>query len=380
MKKIKHCGIFLLSRLSLSIFLGIFCFLYLFAASTAWTLPGESDSSQSPSSPDEVDAFQVQPPPGEAEPARLPSSDKKKDIVDSIHDTVTSTFLASANWVDSFFNDERVVQEENQSTLRVYTELFKQEGSPADFNLKVRLKMSLPRARDRLSLLVSADGDDEVNPDNSPGESLTQRFEGRDADNVSTSLWYSFFDNEKRNLSLSLGFRLSGGSLVAYAGPRYRQFHKFKLWDMRFIERLRYYSDNGWESRTTVDFERSVFENCLFIATFDGTWLEGIPGYFYNVEFVLYQPLKNHRALQYELVNSIHTRPNHRLDLTTFRIRYRQKIWKEWFYFEVGPQVSFPRDRDFELTPGIYLRLEAIFGKTRDLFSSLGIGEDERFH
>lgn len=123
--------------------------------------------------------------------------------------------------------------------------------------------------------------------------------------------------------------------------------------------------DNGWESRTIVDFERPVFKYCLFRTTFDGSWFETLPGYYYNVDFVLYQPLKSNRTLQYELANSIRTRSNHRLDITTFRVSYRQRIWKDWLFFEVGPQVSFPRSRNFDLTPGIYFRLEAIFGKNR---------------
>lgn len=355
-------------------------FLYLFAASTVWSLPDESNPSQEPCSSAEGEdsgssiSFEETGSTGES------SSGEVSDMVDSIHGTVTSTFLNSANWLDSFFDDERAVQEENQSTLRVYSELFKQKGNSADFNLRFQLRLVLPRAKKRLSLLVSGDGDDELNSDNSQGQNLTERFQGRDEENVATSLWYTFLANQKNNLSLSLGFRLSEGSPVVYAGPRYRRLLKFNFWNMRFIERIRYYSNNGWESRTILDLERPVLEDCLFRTTFDGTWLEGVPGYYYNVDLFLYQPLKDYRALQYELANSIKTRPNHQLDITAFRVLYRQKIWKDWLYYEVGPQVSFPRDREFDFTPGIYLRLEVIFGRDLEVLLFPGIDEVDELH
>jgi hypothetical protein len=43
-------------------------------------------------------------------------------------------------------------------------------------------------------------------------------------------------------------------------------------------------------------------------------------------------------------------------------VRYRQRILRDWLFYEIIPQVSFPRERDFEATPGILLRLEMLFG------------------
>jgi hypothetical protein len=35
---------------------------------------------------------------------------------------------------------------------------------------------------------------------------------------------------------------------------------------------------------------------------------------------------------------------------------------RKWLFFEIVPQLSFPRERDFEAVPGILLRIEGIFG------------------
>jgi hypothetical protein len=388
MKERRQSGNSLRHRKLVSIPLGVVCILFLSAASSSWASADSWASSDSPTSSDEIDSSLEPPPPHEADSSQdtplcegsdssqEPSSEK--DMADTMHETVTSKFLDTADWLDTFFDDERVVDEEKKSTLRAYTTVSKREGESVDFNVRFRLRLALPGTRKRLGLLVSGDGDDDPGIDNGLDDQLRESFQGREEENASTSLWYSFVRNERRHLSASAGLRLSSGSLIVYAGPRYRQLFSYGTWDMRFIERFRYYTDNGWESRTILDVERPVFENCLFRTTFDGTWLEGVPGYLYNVNFMVYQPLKLNRALQYEWTSVMTTRPNHQLIATTFRVRYRQQFWKDWLFFETGPEISFPRTRDFDLTPGIYLRLEAVFGKDRSQFRSRDMIGDHR--
>ncbi len=43
--------------------------------------------------------------------------------------------------------------------------------------------------------------------------------------------------------------------------------------------------------------------------------------------------------------------------------RYRQRFWRDWMYFDITPQVRFPRDRRFNPVPGILFGLEVLFGQ-----------------
>jgi hypothetical protein len=43
-------------------------------------------------------------------------------------------------------------------------------------------------------------------------------------------------------------------------------------------------------------------------------------------------------------------------------VRYRQRILRDWLFYEVIPQISFPDERDRDATPAILLRLEMFFG------------------
>jgi hypothetical protein len=353
MKKRKHSMLFVLFKRSRAILLWLIPLLCFLPGvdklpDSCWAIPVARASPIEPVS------------------SKEPSPEKEQGTVDSVHEKVSTKVVSTAARLDSFFDDDRVVDEENKSTLRLISTVSKEKDDSIQYDTTFRIKLILPRTRERIKLVISGNGDDELDPDNTPQDDIRQDFENRGEQNISLSLWYSFLSTPKRNLNLHVGLRLRSGSPVVYAGPRYRQLFKYKLWDIRFIETIRWYTDEGWESKTSLDFERTVFEKCLFRNNFQGSWFEGENGYFYNINFFVYHPLSFRRALVYEWTNSFQTRPAHQLTEIALRVRYRQKIWRDWLFVEIAPQVSFSKEKDFDTIPGIFVRLEAIFGKAPD--------------
>jgi hypothetical protein len=56
-----------------------------------------------------------------------------------------------------------------------------------------------------------------------------------------------------------------------------------------------------------------------------------------------------------------------------FRVRYRQRFYRDWLIFEVAPQIGFLYDHNREPNPGIVLRLEVDFGymPEQDVFKAV---------
>ena len=48
------------------------------------------------------------------------------------------------------------------------------------------------------------------------------------------------------------------------------------------------------------------------------------------------------------------------------RWRFRQNIWRDWFYYEVIPRIRWEADRDFSARYGIQLQVEAFLGSLGD--------------
>jgi hypothetical protein len=145
-------------------------------------------------------------------------------------------------------------------------------------------------------------------------------------------------------------------------GPRYRVLFPLDKWNLRFSEDMIWTSNKGWDSQSILDLERALPRRLFFRASSSVIWKEHVKGCLYAVSFGVGQPLSRRSALNYEWVNVFQTRPVHVLTEVNVRVRYRQRLWRDWFFFEIAPQYRFPRDRHFEATPGVMFRFDMIFG------------------
>jgi hypothetical protein len=282
--------------------------------------------------------------------------------IDRAYEKMTDTVLGTADWIDSFFYDERIEAEEKKTHLRLTASSFTEEGEGTDFDTNTRLRVVLPALKKRLRLVVSGDPDDDIDIDNTAEDDARERLEATDEENGTLAFWYFFKDSARRHVSLQGGVRFPGGSPVVFVGPRFRRTKPLAAWTLRGTQAFRWFSDEGWESKTRFDLERPLYERFFLRTTARGSWFEGENGFFYRFGISLFQPFSPRRILKYEGVSHFQTRPNNRLELATLALRYRQRIWRDWLFVEVAPQGSFPRDRDFEFTPGILFRLEVISG------------------
>lgn len=282
-------------------------------------------------------------------------------VLDSMHSAASDRVRNFGAWVDSFFANEDYVAEINKTYLRLrldsYSELY--DGTTVEG--KARLHLKVPALTDRLRVEILSPGETDDFEQSAPSD-VGNADSGATTDKSSAGISYVLKALEKRSIILQAGMDFEKYTPDPFAGARYRETVSITdNWSMRFVQRLRYYSLNGLESRTTLQFDRLFDKNTLFRTGIDGTWLQEQPDYFYNVSLALYRPIDERSAVQYEVIGQFKTDP-HRLDRITARIAHRQKIYRDWLVFEVAPQVSFPDEREFRPVPGILFRLEAVFG------------------
>jgi hypothetical protein len=287
---------------------------------------------------------------------------QKKTTIDKVHERVDHEIIRTAVWIDSFFADERSLVEDNQTRLRLKLDTFVEEGEPVGFDAKADFKLVLPAFEERFQLIFSGDPDEDLGIESDPISQPPGPEQEADEEQVTATLRYFALDTLKKNLSFSAGFRLKDFNVIYFPEVRYRQSFEFDPFDMRFQQRVRWYSDKGWESKTRFDFEREFKERKLLRATTEGVWYEDQSGFYYSLGLTLYQPLSRKRVLSYECSNNLRTYPNNHLTQSLIKVRYRQRIWRKWLFFEVAPQIKFPEFKDYRPTPGILVRFEINMG------------------
>jgi hypothetical protein len=309
-------------------------------------------------------------------------------ILDTLQASISKNLLQSSQWLDSFFYDPRFAAEENETRAALRYEGFIEEHARLAFKTKVQLVLVLPQLKNKAHLVIA--GDPSENNPNQLGQPLLPPPIGTNR-STTAALGYELLSDEVQNINAKLGLRYRNGHLVVFVRPHYRRlYHLEEGWDLRFTQEFPYWTDTKWSSSTTIDLERPFGKEYFFRASLNGSWYEEQPGYTYGLLFSLTQPLSSTSAMSYDLGGSFQTgapnatqkvlfpgqppgglglRSDHGAHdiLVTVAVdtRYRQRFWRDWLYFDITPQVRFPRDRRFNPVPGILFGLEAQFGKAK---------------
>jgi hypothetical protein len=290
-----------------------------------------------------------------------PSVQNEDDyVVEELHDFLSDTVQNTATWIDSFFSDERYEAEQNKSRIKIKIGPAWEDGSGGSLSTKFNARVALPETNKNLYLIVA--GDDGSDPEDTPEDDVRNRVTERDSDNVAAGLQYFFLDKQNSNLSAVAGLSFNENTPTGVFGGRYRHYWSPEPWGTRFTQRAGWLTSDEFILRSRLDFERPVASDLLFRQTLSGSWFESEDGYFYNIDFALIQRLGPNKAISYSWNNQFQTEPSNRLEEIAFRPKYRQAIWRDWLWLEVAPQMTFPRSRDFDPTPGIFAGFEIRFG------------------
>lgn len=289
----------------------------------------------------------------------IPFLDKQREkVLNETQEDLTNYLLSAATWFDSFFDDPRHSAEQNKTRAKAKLAMEYSRHDNFEFQPSIDLRLKVPKLEHKLNLLITAKSDEdfETEAKASSGTNVAEK------DDLSVSLQYFLHLTEQMNLSTSFG----GSYDYLYAGIRYRHLEDFGPWQGRLTERLRYYTDDGWENKLQVDLERHFSAKWFFRAIAGGVIGSEIDGIPHHLILRTYQVLNKEEALLYEVGSYYDTDPSYVLSDLQFKLRYRQRFYRDWMVLELTPYVTFPEDDDHEFNPGFLMKLEFDFGYLAD--------------
>lgn len=276
-------------------------------------------------------------------------------MMDETQEGVSKRVISAAEWLDSFFNDGRVTSEENKSRATLSLESKYTKNDDFELNPRISIRLKFPKLSKKINFLLQAADDEDFDVDGDPTHPGGR---GADRGNLEAALQFFFLDTDSQNISTSFG----GSYDYVYGGLRYRYWKDIGKWDLRFTDRARWYSDDGWENRASLDLERKISQKWMFRSITSATWAEIVDGVPHSEILRLYQVIDEEQAILYETGIYLDTEPDYDVTDIQLKVRYRQRFYRDWLVLEIAPQVTFPKDYDREANPGIIFKLEADFG------------------
>ena len=290
-------------------------------------------------------------------------------MVDDAQRIASERFGNFIGEMDGFFSragtNDDAISNESWARIRLDATIDSEDGFDLDPSVKIRLV--LPETERKLKLLVSTedeDGQDSVNvqtaasPTQGNGASLALRF-ARSA-------------RENTDVDLDIGLRQKDGSLQFFARVNTRVKLTFgDDWFFTAGNSYRYFVRSGFQNTLEFNFRRLINqkENLYFANSTDFFWEKGQRGAEISHVSGFYWQLGDRRSLALEGLARYDTALNgdatDRFQGSRIRIRWRQNIWRSWFFYEVWPSVAWPSSNDFRQVNGIFLRAEVIIGQNK---------------
>lgn len=271
--------------------------------------------------------------------------------------------ISAAEWIDSFFDDPRYLAEENRTRVRVKLGLGYSKYYDLETYSAIDLRVKLPRLENKANIFLRLNDDSDFDADSSP---IPNSEGGRknDQERASAGVQYFLAMGEQYNISTEVGVSLD----YLYGGLRYRYLHSLfnDDWSGRFTNRLRYYTDDGWENKASYDIEHFFGQRFFYRNTFTAVFSEANDGVPFSAITRLYQVFDIDSALSYEIGGYFNTEPEPEVTDVQLKVRYRQRFYRDWLVLEVAPQITFPKEYDHAFNPGIVTTFEFDFGYLND--------------
>jgi len=278
-------------------------------------------------------------------------------------DYYSEKIVAFTKSVDQFFGDPRYFQENNKSVIQLNFNQSIAQGGSRPFAFEGQARLDLPAASRRFQFVFEANPEKksvgEVTRDQpeAPTETAkpTQYAASLRYEEVEESLWH--FSSE------------AGAKLQFPIDPFVRTRGSYAIqmeeWRLKLAESVFWFSTIGLGETTQLDMERVLSTSLLFRATSTATCMEKPQNCDLRQDFAYYHTLDERSAVVYQASVIGVTHPVKQETAYVLLSRYRHRLYKEWVFFEITPQLNFPRTEDFRLNASLLLRLEMLFGATK---------------
>lgn len=285
------------------------------------------------------------------------------NVADAPREYISEQFVSFVNHVDRFFGDDRNFQESNDSVLQIDIDRLYGYGSEDKVVLSGRAKVRLPNTEKKLHLLIESDPETSQSAD-AKRSTATKPGARTAPKSYAAGVRIEKVEEERWHYSSDIGLQFQGLSTRPFARGRVSYTQPVDEWRLKASETLFWFYSTGPGETTQFEMERDLGELKQFRSTSSATWMHDTQNMDLRQDFSLFHTLDDRTALLYQASAYALTQPRQVVD-TVLLMVYRYRLHRKWIYFDVSPQLHFPKDRGYHASPALLLRLEVLFDKAK---------------
>lgn len=285
------------------------------------------------------------------------------DPADAPRDYLSEKFVSFVTDIDRFFGDERNYQESNKSVIQLDIIRVLEHGGDRNFVLSGKAKVHLPSTEKRFQLML------ETNPDkNITGEPIQGQpvLLGKAVapESYAVGARYEKAEEGPWHFSTNAGIKFHSG-LTPFARMRGSYSLPIEQWRLKAAESVYWFNTTGVGESTQFDLERIISEPVLFRASTNATWSRENFNFDMRQDLSIYHTLSDRAALHYQASALAVSQPQFQMTEYVVLLLYRYRLHRGWVYFELSPQMHYPKAINFHSKPQIVMRMEMLLDRPK---------------
>lgn len=267
-----------------------------------------------------------------------------------------------AVWFDRFFGDARA-EDVASALVRVIPSIQYSDRDFTDAGVRFKAHVTLPNLKHRFNLVVNDDTDEHAGL--LPGEVVRPAQANAPVrGDASAALRYLVSKTGQAGIDADIGLR---SQLKVFARLRY--YHTWThtpVLQTRFTQSIFFRDGEGFGETSLYEVERMLADNRMLRWSNQLTATEDLGGAQWRNGLMLLHQLDRDRAISWNAAMTADSEPAWKDSGYFFSVRYRQRVFRSWLFFEIEPFVDGIREDGFNTNPGIAFRVEVWLGDSRD--------------
>lgn len=287
--------------------------------------------------------------------------------MDQTNDYLSDLVLDFSEYIDhGLAKDDGEQAFTNKSYIKIVaSEKYSHRGY-YDSDERVSVRVDLPHTEHDWKLILETDPDDYDDLESKQRGIRTQSpnkhgaFGGVRLQDEQLSHWRTSFD---------IGVKLRFPIDPFVRAELYRVGKLSDDWTMGFSQEVFYFDSKGPGSLTGLNFYYDVDEAAgqIFKIGSSGQYLHNDEQWEVLHQAQYFDRINEKHLMEYSI--GISLRPHNADEVSNYWLSasWVHKLYKNWLFLTVTPQLEFPREFDHQFNPGIFMEVEAFFSKNREV-------------
>lgn len=260
--------------------------------------------------------------------------------------------------LDAFFANTSAINHSNDSYVKIALKGEQKSGERSYLRPQFKFRLDLPALKERLKLVIESETEETQSLEETNRERTldkNQRTEG-----AVGALQIQSKPSHRWNASTSVGI-----DFQIPLDPFWRSKANYvwtinDLWRFELRESLYHFHSSGWGETTQLEFERSG-ENHVFRTKTEAKYKHASRSMEFAQIFSVLKELSDIRALTSRVGILGQNKPQRQTTAYFVNTTYRRKIYSTWLFYELTPEILFPRNDNFNLQPSLTAKIELVF-------------------